>query len=143
ELPGEAREKPVKTAISGQFRMEGSRQNPLLADENRLTVPGREDFHRGADPPDSRRPDEDHRVGVPAQRGNSAARLERLTLPAITVALHIDVDEPERGLLGPADPSGYQDRPRARAEEGPSAPVELLEGGLEAKSGDEVQQRRA
>src|SRR5207249_9657113 len=82
----------------------------------------------GADPADTRRPDEDHRDRhAPALEDGSAQGLEGVALAAVSVALDGDVDEPQGELARALDVARQHDEARARAEDRLAGRVELLD----------------
>src|SRR5262249_14621756 len=96
--PDHREEVAVQAGGGAELRVERPREHTTLAGQNGLGPPGGEDLGPGADPDDARRADEDHRQRPSSDRGDHRLRLERLLLPPVGVALHVDVDEAEGGL---------------------------------------------
>ena len=107
----------MQTSVPGKLGVERRHQHrPLPAQHRPLGAIGSrhsgQDLHSGSYPFDHGRPDE-HGVERVAQAFHVQIGLEGVDLAPEGVAAHIDVDDPEGVLVGPAveDVSGEQDHP--------------------------------
>ena len=137
-------EVPVDGQVAGELGVEGRDEDRALAREDRVVPVAGQHLDPGADAPDPRCADEDHaeRLVVAAER-RPCLRLEGLPLPAVAVALHGHVDQPEGGLTRAFDLPGEHDQAGARAEQRSAARVERAEGRLEVPGVHQVEERRA
>src|SRR5262249_20338330 len=114
-----------------QLGVERAGQDGPLLDQDRLAVVPRQDRDAGARAADAGRADQDQVDGGRAPRAGlrpdpverrarldlALAGLERLVLPAVGVALDIDVDQPQRPLRWSGDVRGEEDGARAGPED--------------------------
>src|SRR5262249_43269904 len=136
------REGAVSRGVTRQLRMDGAAEHGALPGEDGLAAARGERRDPWAHPSDAGGPDEhgvegDRLVPEPAVH----ARLERLLLPAVRVALHRDVDQTQRGLARIEDLAGQEDQAGAGAVDRPTRGMEAGEGGGEVGRQEEEESR--
>src|SRR5262245_60130195 len=113
-----AQEALMDTEIAGQFGVETRHPHLALPQQHGYVVVRREHLDSVADALDARRADEHAREGRAGEAADLERRLEGVTLTAVSVAAHRDVDAAERLLVGTAVEhfAREQDHARARPE---------------------------
>ena len=107
-----------RASSAGQLGMKRRRQVAALLHQHRVAVVARQDAHAAPDPPDDRRADEDRLQSARPRRAE--LRHAAVQLPAVGVALDVDIHQAEALLVGVRDPAGQQDGAGAGAEDGPA-----------------------
>jgi hypothetical protein len=118
--------------------MERGREHPPLAEEDGVAPQRAHDFHLRARREEARRPDERPAQGAVRRRGVDGG-LERVHLPAIGIALHVGVEQPQARLRRHHRPR-EQDGARAGAEKRAAASVKLSDRLRPGSAVHELQQ---
>ena len=92
------KEVSVDASIGRKLGMERTHQDSSFADENRLASVFRDRANLGAGARDDRRSNKDHGHRLAAELRARLEALVTVDLPAIAVALDVDVHEAERAL---------------------------------------------
>src|ERR1041385_3870490 len=108
----------MRTGGVGQVGGKGRGDDVSLTHHHRLPLECSEDYNRFADAGDLRRADEDRFELLPAAERRVNHANEAVTVPAVSVALHVNVYQAERWLRRVADRARHQYSAGAGREDG-------------------------